>query len=109
MESALKAIAHPKRRAILALVWDAERAASDIAEGVGLSKPAASQHLRVLKEAELVVVRVDRNRRLYRVRIDRIEDLRAFLDDFWGGRLDALKRTAERIRAERSKGESGPT
>lgn len=104
MEAALKAIAHAKRRAILELVWDAERTATDIAEGIGLSKPATSQHLRVLKEAELVVVRADRNRRLYRVRLDRMEGLRAFLDDFWGGRLDALKQTAERIHAERSNG-----
>jgi DNA-binding transcriptional ArsR family regulator len=101
MEDALKALAHPKRRAILELVWDAERTATDIAAGVGLSKPATSQHLRVLKEAELVVVRPDRNRRLYRVRVDRMEDLRAFLEDFWGGRLEQLKLAAERMGAER--------
>lgn len=102
MEAALRAIAHPKRRAILVLVWDAERTATEIADGLGLSKPAASQHLRVLRQAELVAVRADRNRRLYRVRADRMEELHAFLEGFWGGRLDALKHAAERVHAERT-------
>lgn len=102
MEAALRAIANPKRRAILELVWDTERTATEIAEGVGLSKPAASQHLRVLKQAELVTVRADRNRRLYRVRPDRMEELRVFLEDFWSGRLGALKEAAERVHTERA-------
>jgi len=104
MEAALKAIANPKRRAILELVWDAERTASEIADGVGLSKPAASQHLRVLKQAELVTVRADRNRRLYRVRSDRMEELHAFLEGLRGGRPGALKEAAERVHAERTAG-----
>lgn len=102
METALRAIAHPKRRAIIELVWDGERTATDIAERVGLSKPAASQHLRVLRQAELVVTRAERNRRLYTVRTDRLEELRAFLDDFWGRRLDALGRAAEELQSGRA-------
>jgi DNA-binding transcriptional ArsR family regulator len=104
VEDALRAIAHPKRRAMLRLVWDRERTASDIAAGVGLSRPAASQHLRVLREAELVVVRPDRNQRLYRVRLERMEELRTFLDGFWGDRLDALRQAGEDVESERAGG-----
>jgi DNA-binding transcriptional ArsR family regulator len=95
VEAALRALAHPTRRAILELVWDAERPASDIADAVGLSRPAASQHLRVLLDADLVTVRPESTRRLYRVRVDRVEELRAFLEGFWAERLDALRRSAE--------------
>jgi DNA-binding transcriptional ArsR family regulator len=54
MEAALRAIAEPRRREILRLVWDAERSAGEIAGHFDVSRPAISQHLRVLKEAELV-------------------------------------------------------
>jgi DNA-binding transcriptional ArsR family regulator len=65
-DEALRALAHPARRAMLRLVWDAERPASELAEAAGLSRPAASQHLKQLRDAGLVSVRVDANRRLYR-------------------------------------------
>lgn len=96
-EEALRAIGHPGRRAMLRLAWDAERTSSELAEVAGLSRSAASQHLRILRDTGLVHVRVDANRRLYRVDVDRIGQLRAFLDAFWGDRLDALKTTAERL------------
>jgi DNA-binding transcriptional ArsR family regulator len=95
VEDALHAIANPRRRAILDLVWEQERPASEIAEAVGMSRPAASQHLRVLRDAELVSARIDGNRRLYRARAERLAELRAALDAFWAERLDRLAREAE--------------
>ena len=56
-----------------------------------LSRPATSQHLRVLREAGLVSVRMEKNRRLYRVRADKLAELRAMLDEFWGSRLATLR------------------
>lgn len=95
VDEALRAIANPVRRRILHLAWDAERPSADIAEQVGLSRSATSQHLKVLRDARLVAVRVDGAQRLYRVRFDTLEGLRRFLDDFWAPRLDRLKAAAE--------------
>ena len=97
IEAALQAISHRGRRAMLRLAWDAERSSSELAGGAGLSRSAASQHLKVLRDAGLVHVRVDANRRLYQVDPERLASLRAFLDDFWGEHLDSLKSTAEGI------------
>ena len=96
MESALKAIANPRRRAMLQLVWSEERTAGDIAAGTGLSDSATSQHLRVLREAGLVHVRVDGNRRLYRSDPVRVAELRDALEAFWGERLAKLRDELER-------------
>lgn len=101
VESALQAISHPGRRTMLRLAWDTERSSSDLADAAGLSRSAASQHLKVLRDAGLVHVRVDANRRLYQVDPQRLASLRAFLDDFWGDHLDTLKTTAERIHRDR--------
>ena len=90
-EAGLRALADPRRRRMLALVWDRECSSSDLARRCELSRPAASQHLRVLREADLVSVRSDGNRRLYRVRADRLAELRAMLDEFWGSRLAGLQ------------------
>ena len=96
MEAALKAIAEPRRGAILQLVRDEERSAGEIASQFDVSRPAVSQHLSVLKEAGLVSERRNGTRRLYRARPEGLTELRAFLDEFWGVRLEALKREAER-------------
>jgi len=90
-EAALRALADPRRRQMLALAWDRECSSGELAKGCRLSRPAASQHLRVLREADLVSVRSAGNRRLYRARADRLAELRAMLDDFWGGRLSRLR------------------
>jgi DNA-binding transcriptional ArsR family regulator len=95
MEQALRAIANPRRRAMLELVWDRERGASEIAELSGLTRPAASQHLKVLREAGLVHVRVAGNQRLYRSDAARLDELRGALDAFWGDRLERLRANAE--------------
>ena len=96
MEAALKAIAAPHRRTILRLVADNELSAGEIAANFDLTRPAVSQHLGVLKEAGLVSERRNGTRRLYRARPEGLVELRTFLDEFWGERLEALKREAER-------------
>jgi DNA-binding transcriptional ArsR family regulator len=95
VERALRAIVNPRRRQMLELVWDRERAATEIAELTGLTKPAASQHLKVLRDAGLVRVRVAGNQRLYRSDPVRLEELRSALDAFWGERLDRMREEAE--------------
>jgi DNA-binding transcriptional ArsR family regulator len=96
MEATLKAIAEPRRQQILRLVWDAELSSGEIASHFEITRPAVSQHLGVLKEAGLVNERRNGTRRLYRARPQGLVELKAFLDDFWGDRLAALKRETER-------------
>jgi len=96
MEAALKAIAAPHRRRILRLVRDEELSAGEIASHFDVTRPAVSQHLSVLKEAGLVNERRNGTRRLYRARPEGLLELRAFLEELWGERLEALKREAER-------------
>ena len=95
MDVALKAIADPHRREILRLVRDDERTAGDIAAQFTVSRPAISQHLRVLIDAELVTVRKQGNRRFYRAEPQTINAVIRFLDRFWEDRLDKLKLAAE--------------
>jgi DNA-binding transcriptional ArsR family regulator len=106
VEAALKAIAAPHRRTILRLVSDEELSAGEIAAHFDLTRPAVSQHLSVLKEAGLVDERRNGTRRLYRARPEGLDELKAFLDEFWGERLEALKREAEREEREKH-GENG--
>ncbi len=96
MEAALRAIAAPHRRQILALVRDEELAAGEIAAHFDVTRPAVSQHLNVLKEAGLVSERRNGTRRLYRARPEGLAELKAFLEGFWDDRLGALKREAEK-------------
>ena len=96
METALKAIAAPRRRQILTLVRDGELSAGEIASHFEVTRPAVSQDLTLLKEAGLVDERRNGTRRLYRVRPEGMAEVRAFLEEFWDARLDALKREAER-------------
>ena len=102
MEAALKAIAEPRRRQILALVRDEELPAGEIAAHFDVSRPAVSQHLNVLKEAGLVSERRNGTRRLYRARPEGLVELRTFLEGFWDDRLDALKREAEKEEREKN-------
>jgi len=95
MEAALKAIAAPRRRQILSLVRAEELSAGEIAAQFDVTRPAVSQHLNVLKEAGLVSERRNGTRRLYRARPEGLAQLKAFLEEFWDERLDALKREAE--------------
>jgi DNA-binding transcriptional ArsR family regulator len=95
MEAALKAIVEPRRREILRLVTADERSAGDIAAHFDVTRSAISQHLKVLRESDLVTERRDGTRRLYRARPEGLEDLRTFLDAFWTDHLGDLKREAE--------------
>lgn len=98
VEAALRAIAHPGRRRALELTSRRERTSSELAEACGWSRPAASQQLKVLRDAGLVSVRVDGNQRHYRARQEALDRLRAFLDDFWGTRLASLEDHVSRRR-----------
>lgn len=96
METALRALSDPGRRRILTLVRDEEHSAGEIAAEFTVTWPAVSQHLRVLKEAGLVTERREGTRRLYRARPEGLDDVRAFLDEFWDDKLERLKREVER-------------
>jgi DNA-binding transcriptional ArsR family regulator len=96
MDAALRAIAEPRRREILRLVQDAEMPAGAIASHFEVTRPAISQHLRVLVDAGLLTERRQGTRRLYRARPEGLEELREYLDGFWGGRLWLLKQAAEK-------------
>jgi DNA-binding transcriptional ArsR family regulator len=97
MDEALRAVADPTRRAILRLVRDREVPAGEIARRFPtMSRPAVSQHLRVLSDAGLVVARPDGNRRLYRWRPEGLVDVAGFVDEMWTDRLARLKLAAER-------------
>ncbi len=91
-----RALGDGTRRALLRLVRDDERSAGDLAAAFPhMSRPAVSQHLRVLHEAELVSVRPDGKRRLYRARRDGLAEVRRFIDGMWTDRLAKLKDAAE--------------
>jgi len=98
-DAALRAIAEPRRRAILRLVAGDELAAGEIAAAFDITRTAVSQHLTVLKNAGLLTERRDGTRRLYRARAEGLAGLREFLDDMWAGALDAARRLAEQDRA----------
>lgn len=95
MDAALKAMAEPTRREILRLVRDGERPAGDIASRFDVSRPAVSQHLKVLKEAGLVNERREGTKRLYSARPQGLAEVRRFLERYWSVHLDRLKDEAE--------------
>lgn len=97
MQALLDAVSEPHRREILRLVRRAELPAGAIAARfTDVSRPAISQHLRVLRDAGLVSERRDGTRRMYRVRPEGFGELRAFLEEFWDARLEDLRVEAER-------------
>jgi DNA-binding transcriptional ArsR family regulator len=88
------ALAEPNRRRMIELLGSGPRAAGDIAGAFALSAPAVSQHLKALREAGLVRVEVDGQRRIYSLDPDGLAAVDAWLDrvrGFWGERLDALE------------------
>ncbi len=89
-----EALAEPNRRRIVELVGERERTAGELVEALRISQPGASKHLRVLRDAGLVSVRKDAQRRLYRLKPDKLAELDAWLEPYrrlWSGRLDALE------------------
>ncbi|MBL8719406.1 MAG: helix-turn-helix transcriptional regulator [Myxococcales bacterium] len=98
------AIAHPARRQILVSLRGGERAASELAEPFEMTFGAVSQHLRVLEEAELVAVRRDGKRRLYRLRPQPLGEVVSWVDEFaayFGERLNALGEHLDRKHGKR--------
>jgi DNA-binding transcriptional ArsR family regulator len=104
MEDAMRALAEPRRRDILRLVRDDELSAGTIASHFEVSRPAISQHLRVLKDAGLLDERRDGTRRMYRARPEGLAELRQYLDEMWGEGLARLKSAAETDHRARRKG-----
>lgn len=94
-DAVLKALAEPNRRRILHLIRDEARSVNDIAAHFEISQQAVSQHLQVLKDAGLVAVRQDGQRRLYLVRPEGIESIEALLAELWPASLRRLKRSVE--------------
>lgn len=112
MDTVLQAIAEPNRRGILSLIREHELSSGDIAARFPISRPAVSQHLKVLTEAGLVTVRRDGTRRLYRARPEGLAEVRTFLDAFWETSLEALKfavEAEEQSAATRPEKETAPT
>ena len=94
-DEALRALAEPRRWAILRLVARDELAAGEIAAAFDVTRTAVSQHLTVLKNAGLLTERRDGTRRLYRARPEGLAGLRQFLDEMWGSSLDMARRLVE--------------
>jgi DNA-binding transcriptional ArsR family regulator len=88
-------LAEPTRRRILDLLLDRERPVGELVKGLKMSQPGVSKHLRVLREAGLVSVRSDAQRRIYGIRPEPLEEVAEWLEPYrklWGERLDALER-----------------
>jgi DNA-binding transcriptional ArsR family regulator len=94
-QEALVALADPTRRSVFERLSSGPRAVAEQAEGFPVSRPAVSQHLRVLKEAGLVVDRRSGTRRVYQLNPDGLAALRDYLDRFWDQALAAFKSAAE--------------
>jgi DNA-binding transcriptional ArsR family regulator len=90
------ALGDPTRREIFERVAERPQAVGELAAGLPVSRPAVSQHLKVLKDAGLVVDRPAGNRRIYQLNPDGVDALRAQLDRFWTRALAAYKEAAER-------------
>lgn len=97
------ALGDPTRRAVLKRLRKGARSVSEIAKGMDVSRPAVSQHLKVLKDAHLVVDRAEGTRRLYEVNTAALEELRSWLDGFWDEALSAFKAAAEAAAVEERK------
>ena len=95
----LEVIAEPTRRRILDAVREQERSVNELVEQIGMHQPGVSRHLKVLRDAGLVEVRRDAQRRLYRLRAEPLKELDAWLEPYraeWAGRLDSLERHLQR-------------
>jgi DNA-binding transcriptional ArsR family regulator len=100
----LKALAEPRRVAILKLLAGGEMRAGDIAKRFETTRPAISEHLRVLLEARLLVSRREGTRRIYAVRKETFIELQGFLNQFWDDRITRLKAAAERAARRPARG-----
>src|SRR3954449_5460133 len=95
MASTFEVLAEPTRRGILDLLRERERSVGELVESLTISQPGVSKHLRVLREAGLVSVRTEAQRRVYGLRAEPLSEIDAWLEPyrrFWSERLDALER-----------------
>jgi|SRR4029453_101098 DNA-binding transcriptional ArsR family regulator len=99
---ALTALGDPTRRRIFERLADQPRAVGELAGDLPVSRPAVSQHLKVLKDAGLVVDRQAGNRRIYQLNPEGVGELRAYLDQFWNQAMVAFKATVEQVAEEAS-------
>ncbi|MEM8786231.1 MAG: metalloregulator ArsR/SmtB family transcription factor [Pseudomonadota bacterium] len=105
MDDVFKALSDSTRREILTLTRTGERRASDIADAFAMSRPAVSQHLKVLLEAGLLTVRRQGTERFYQAQPDRMTEVRDWLESFWPAHLGLLKIMAETEEKKRRKAE----
>lgn len=103
-EQVFDALGDPTRRAVLKRLHDGGRSVGEIAEGMEVSRPAVSQHLKILKAAHLVTVYAEGTRRVYAIDTRGIESVRKWLDQFWGETLLAFKHAAELEAAKEAPG-----
>jgi len=104
MESVFEIIAEPNRRAILSLLLSSQQSVGEIEHQLHMPQPTVSKHLRVLREAGFVESTVDAQRRLYRLKPERFQELDAWLAQFrrfWSAHLDALERHLDRMNHHR--------
>jgi DNA-binding transcriptional ArsR family regulator len=100
MDSVFEIIAEPNRRAILSLLVSSQRSVGEIERRLRMPQPTVSKHLRVLREAGFVESTVDAQRRLYRLKPERLQEVEAWLAPFrrfWSAHVDALERHLDRM------------
>jgi len=100
MESAFAILAEPNRRALLSLLVSSERTVGELERELRMPQPSVSKHLRVLREAGFVESRVDAQRRVYRLRPERLMEVDSWLTpfrQFWSTHVDALERHLDRM------------
>jgi DNA-binding transcriptional ArsR family regulator len=102
-EQVLDALGDPTRRAVLKRLRGKARSVGQIADGLDVSRPAVSQHLKILKAARLVTDRAEGTRRMYAIDTRGLEAVRKWLDGFWDEALLAFKEAAEREAARERK------
>ena len=101
---AVRVIAEPRRQEILRLCWQQERTAGALAAAVDITFGAVSQHLKVLRDADLVTVRRDGTRRYYRANRAALGPLADYLESMWAGQIDRLASLAEAADGEETGG-----
>jgi DNA-binding transcriptional ArsR family regulator len=113
METAFEVLAEPNRRAILALLVSSQQSVGEIERRLRMPQPAVSKHLRVLRDAGFVEFRIDAQRRLYRLRLEPLREVEAWLAPFrrlWSAHVDALELHLDRRDAStpaKTKGKTG--
>lgn len=112
MESAFEIIAEPNRRAILSLLVSSQQSVGEIERQLRMPQPTVSKHLRVLRDAGFVESTVDAQRRLYRLKPERLQEVDEWLAQFrrfWSEHVDALERHLDRMDREAHTKRPAPT